>query len=259
MERLVGLQTNIKPHVRSKSTMCELPQTTDTGCQTYNQMVVRFLSSKKTSDRLLKEMHSFSSNTSETSTGEFSESDVSFSSNSSEDRRFVKMMNEKRISFMKYLIVNDPKMYIGIDKPWILLIELLSNRTSCDHNHVLLTLIKVKLNDSFSRLGDQFGISVSQASRIFSQIIGPLAHFLTTLIYCPDRESRMKNMPIPFRYNFSHVAAIIDAFEIEIEKPTNPVYEVLTWSVYKKANTLKYKIYCTPDGFINFVSIGYEG
>ena len=110
MERSVGLQTNIKQHVRNKSTMCELPQTTDIGCQTHNQMVVRFLSSKKTSDCLLNEMHCISSNTSETSTGEFSESDVSFSSNSSEDRRFVKMMNEKRISFMKHLIVNDPKM-----------------------------------------------------------------------------------------------------------------------------------------------------
>ena len=100
---------------------------------------------------------------------------------------------------------------------------------------------------------------MSQGSRIFSQTIGPLAHFLKTLIYCPDRESRMKNMPIPFRYNFNHVPAIIDAFKIEIEKPTNPVYQALTWSEYKKANTVKYKVSCTPDGFINFVSIGYGG
>ena len=150
-------------------------------------------------------------------------------------------------------------MYIGIDKPWMSLIELSCNRTSCDYNHVLLTLMKVKQNDSFSRLRDQFGISVSHTSRIFSQSIGPLDHFLKTLIYCPDRESRMKNMPIPFRYNFSHVASVIDAFEIEIEKPANPVYQALTWSKYKKANTFKYTISSTPDVFINFVSIGYGG
>lgn len=35
--------------------------------------------------------------------------------------------------------------------------------------------------------------------------------------------------------------------------------QALTWSEYKKANTLKYLILSTPDGFINFVSKGNEG
>ncbi|KAJ8912704.1 hypothetical protein NQ315_012258, partial [Exocentrus adspersus] len=51
--------------------------------------------------------------------------------------------------------------------------------------------------------------------------------------------------------------SIIDCFEIE--RPTNSVHQALTWSSYKKANTVKYLISATPDGIINFVSCGYGG
>lgn len=68
-----------------------------------------------------------------------------------------------------------------------------------------------------------------------------------------------KLLPIPFRANYSHVQSIIDCFEIQIQKPTNSVNQALTWSEYKKCNTLKYLISSTPDGFINFVSNGYGG
>jgi len=37
------------------------------------------------------------------------------------------------------------------------------------------------------------------------------------------------------------------------------VQQALTWSEYKKCNTLKYLITCAPDGFIIFISSGYGG
>ncbi|XP_026461318.1 uncharacterized protein LOC113363041 [Ctenocephalides felis] len=66
-------------------------------------------------------------------------------------------------------------------------------------------------------------------------------------------------LPITFRCSYSHVVAIIDAFEIQIKKPSDPEHQSLTWSEYKKCNTLKYLISCTPDGFINFISNGFGG
>ncbi|KAI8441274.1 hypothetical protein MSG28_014913 [Choristoneura fumiferana] len=57
----------------------------------------------------------------------------------------------------------------------------------------------------------------------------------------------------------ANVQAIIDCFEVEIEKPKKPVDQALTWSQYKNCNTIKYLISATPDGFINFVSEGYGG
>ncbi|KAK2579100.1 hypothetical protein KPH14_008499 [Odynerus spinipes] len=65
-------------------------------------------------------------------------------------------------------------------------------------------------------------------------------------------------LPIAFRNSYNHVQSIADALEIQIEKPSDPVNQALTWSEYK-CNTLKYLISCTPDGFINFISTGYGG
>jgi len=86
-----------------------------------------------------------------------------------------------------------------------------------------------------------------------------LAYYFKEFIYFPTKESILKTLPIPFRVHFSHVQSIIDCFEIQIEKPSNSVHQSLTWSKYKKCNTLKYLISATPDGFINFISNGYGG
>ena len=53
--------------------------------------------------------------------------------------------------------------------------------------------------------------------------------------------------------------AIIDCFEIQIEKPTNAVHQALTYSDYKKCNTVKFLLCITPDGLVIFISEGYGG
>ena len=64
------------------------------------------------------------------------------------------------------------------------------------------------------------------------------------------KESVRKMLPIPLRENFSNVYIIIDAFEIQINKPSHPDHQALSWSDYKKCNTLKYLIAITCDGTI---------
>ena len=44
-----------------------------------------------------------------------------------------------------------------------------------------------------------------------------------------------------------------------MKKPSDPLIQALTWSDYKKANTIKYLISITPDGLVNFVSKGFGG
>lgn len=100
----------------------------------------------------------------------------------------------------------------------------MSSSTDCSINNIKLTLQKIKTNDTYSRLADQFSVSTSQASRIFNKSVDRLAHYLKTLVYFPDQTSIRKNLPIAFRANYSNVCAIIDAFETEIEKPSNPVH-----------------------------------
>lgn len=42
----------------------------------------------------------------------------------------------------------------------------------------------------------------------------------------------MKLLPIPIRARYAKVQCIIDCFEIEIEKPSDPVAQASTWSEY---------------------------
>lgn len=175
------------------------------------------------------------------------------------EKKNDKNMRESALNITRYFISIDAKKYIGIGNEWLWIIDLLHSSTKCSIDDIKLTLMKIRTNDTFSRLGDQFGLSTSQASRVFNKTVKPLAHYLKTLVYCSDPSSIKKNLPVAFRAYYSHVCAIPDAIEIEIEKPSNPVQQALTWSEYKKCNTLKYLIVCTPDGFITFISSGYGG
>ena len=53
--------------------------------------------------------------------------------------------------------------------------------------------------------------------------------------------------------------AVIDGFEFHVAKSTDLEVQRLTWSNYKKANTLKFLIGCTPGGSISYVSAAYPG
>lgn len=119
--------------------------------------------------------------------------------------------------------------------------------------------MKIRTDDTFERLADLFGISKTHASSIFNQNLNKIADLLKSLIFWPSRDSIIRNLPIPFRINFSNVQSIIDRLEIQIQKPSGAVQQSLTWSEYKKANTVKYLVSVTLDGLINFVSKGYGG
>lgn len=127
-----------------------------------------------------------------------------------------------------YFISTNTKSYLGIANNWYWIIDLLHAHTAIRPDHIKLTLMKIKVNDTFQRLGQQFGISHTKASNIFNSVVPRLAHMLQTLIYFPDSMSIKKALPISFRVNYSHVQSIIDCFEIQIQKPTNSVHQALT-------------------------------
>lgn len=109
-------------------------------------------------------------------------------------------------------------------------------------------LKKIRLNEAFSVLALHFGTSQSNVSRIFKKTISVISNKLGELIMWPDFSNILLHLPIPFRARYFKVISIIDCFEIEIEKPMDPIKQSLTWSQYKGCNTLKYLISCTPDG-----------
>ena len=55
------------------------------------------------------------------------------------------------------------------------------------------------------------------------------------------------------------MACITDCYEIRIEKPSNHVAQVGTWSQYKQANTVEVLIAIAPRGSTVFISDAWEG
>ncbi|KAJ8964698.1 hypothetical protein NQ314_004690 [Rhamnusium bicolor] len=126
------------------------------------------------------------------------------------------------------------------------------------HVYVLITLKKIRTDDVYARLADDFEMSVTYIHNIFTRSIPIIAGALQELIFWPSSIEIKKRLPIPFRVRYKNVS-IIDCLEMEIEKPSNPIYQAMTWSDYKKCNTLKFLISSTPDGMITFISGAFGG
>lgn len=156
-------------------------------------------------------------------------------------------------------IKKNPFYYIGIREEYLNLVQIIAKQICEKDHYVLLCLNKIRRNTPFLELGDNFGISESYASKIFTKCLPLIADCLSNFIFWPSKKSILNNLPISFRFRYSNVQSIIDCFEMEIEKPANPRKEALSWSEYKQCNTIKYLVSMTPYGLINFVSNGFIG
>jgi hypothetical protein len=136
---------------------------------------------------------------------------------------------------------------------------LLSKETTITVDNILLCLEKIRLNNTFTELADDFGVSKAHASKVFSKYVPVISYYFRQLIFWPPKNTPIQNLPLAFRARYSNINSIIGAFEIAIEKPSDSLKQALSWSEYKKCNTLKYLISATPDGIINYVTPGYPG
>lgn len=159
------------------------------------------------------------------------------------------------------LIIKKPKMYLGLPLQFLWLIDHIISKSNIKTTYfcLVLTLFKIRQNDTFERMSCEFEISKARISTMLTQGIKVLAAFFDNLIYMPSALQIKMNLPLVFKIRFSNVQMIIDCFEIQIEKPSDPVKQSQTWSQYKNCNTIKYLVGATPNGFINFISTGYGG
>ncbi|KAK9870466.1 hypothetical protein WA026_008025 [Henosepilachna vigintioctopunctata] len=160
---------------------------------------------------------------------------------------------------MLYLISKIPLMYVGIPEDCYFIIKQISKQTKIPIEHILLCLKKIRLNSTFSELEDNFSISLSYGSKLFLKNIPKIANVLRSFIVKLNKQSTLNTLPIAFRQNYYNVSCILDCLEIDIKKPSKALHQALTWSDYKKENTVKYLVSCTPNGLINFVSSGFGG
>lgn len=171
---------------------------------------------------------------------------------------------ENSLRRVRSLILSNPKAYIGVDQKWLSILDVLSNKIEYHGklkpiDVIYLVLRKLRLNESFQIIANEFGVTKSIASYLFRRFLPFISDHLKELVFWPSATSIRKCLPVAFRKSYRKVQTVIDCFEIEMEKPSDPVTQALTWSSYKNANTLKYFISITPNGLINFISTGYGG
>ena len=94
-----------------------------------------------------------------------------------------KQMQRNAISITNYFISTNTKSYLGMMNTWYWIIDLLHTLPQIPANNIKLSLVKIKIDDSFNRLREQFGMSHVRTSNIFSSTVLRLAHMLQTLIY----------------------------------------------------------------------------
>ncbi|XP_046398767.1 uncharacterized protein LOC124165410 [Ischnura elegans] len=255
-QRDFSSQVNIRPQFRSKKIQCRLLSVKDIACSPIKNGQIQSSSYTQIGNSQYSSEDSISSD----SEGDSSEIEEEYSEEESEsDELPCILVTQNELNLNVRLYMSDTKFYLGLPQASVNVVNIIADTVKCGVTGVLLTLKKIKLDSTFKELGYNFGCSESCASRIFSKNTPLISSCLSELIYWPKSEDIKSNLPLPFRARFSHVQSIIDCYEIQIEKPTNPTHQALTWSNYKKANTIKFLISATPDGLINFLSDGYGG
>ena len=125
--------------------------------------------------------------------------------------------------------------------------------------HLMMTLMKLRLNLLDQDMAYRFGVSQSTVSKTWRKWVDAMFIRLKPLIKWPKREQLKKTMPSDFKRHFNKCACIIDCFEVFCERPSDLKARALTYSNYKHHNTVKVLIGITPQGVISYVSKGWGG
>lgn len=126
----------------------------------------------------------------------------------------------------------------------------------------VLTLMKLRLNLTFTDLGYRFQVDDVTVSRYFHKCIYILFRLFhgSQLLHWPERSNLSFNTPNYFRCAFKgKITIIVDCFEIFIERSSVLRALAQGWSTYKHGETLKYLIGISITGAILFISEGFGG
>lgn len=125
-------------------------------------------------------------------------------------------------------------------------------------SRIILTLIKLKQNWSFSSIAMSFNISRTTCSNYFRSTVPLLADALEAVIPWPDQGVLRLNLPLCFK-EFRKTRIVLDCAETPVQKSKCVRCKMLTYSNYKKTHTLKFLVGVAPSGTITCISDSYSG
>ncbi|XP_074107222.1 uncharacterized protein LOC141532673 [Cotesia typhae] len=123
----------------------------------------------------------------------------------------------------------------------------------------LLILMKLRRNIPDFGLSIYFGISEAVVRNIFNTWIHMIYQLWSLIDIWPSREVVDFYMPEGFKKLYPSTRVIVDATEIPIDKPSNPIAQQATFSTYKNKNTVKVLVGGSPNGILCYHSAAYGG
>ncbi|CAH2100747.1 unnamed protein product [Euphydryas editha] len=166
VEKSIQVTTKLNMHYRSKAvqTIC---QNKSISTSPFKSGVVKayrrkiLLQDEKSDSDISFESEHLSPFVATSSSSKFTDSDSDITDTNEDIEKLQCLKNTMR------LIDKKPLMYIGITEECYFLIQLMHKRTNIKVENILLCLNKIRLNSTFSELQDNFGISLSYASKLF--------------------------------------------------------------------------------------------
>lgn len=129
----------------------------------------------------------------------------------------------------------------------------------CTRDRIILTMMKIKLAISYSSNAAIFGLNNGQTcANYFYDTVVLLHKVLKCMVFWPGKEDVLKNMPKCFN-GFKCTRVILDACEVNVEKPKCIVCRVRLYSQYKKNFTAKIMMMCSPSGLITHCAGAFGG
>lgn len=174
---------------------------------------------------------------------------------------------------LAYLIkaddLNDRTLYSLTGVPSLSLLnylaEIVSEEIKFSNKHhlpvkerIILTMMRMYLNISFSSLSIFFGCCIKTVCNIFCTVIPILSSCLQVFIKWAPKEEVIANLPHAFKL-FQNVRAVVDCSEILVQKPKCLNERLDMYSHYYKDLTIKFMVCATPSGLITFIGSGYGG
>ncbi|KAG5273832.1 hypothetical protein AALO_G00156040 [Alosa alosa] len=126
-------------------------------------------------------------------------------------------------------------------------------------DQLLLVLIKLRQSFDFMHIGNLFKISHQDASSLFNNWINYMFFRCSSINMWPHRDTIIEMMPDNFKKEFPNTLLILDATEIQIQRPSSMTRQSQCYSDYKSCNTLKGLVGIEPRGGVIFASMLFTG
>lgn len=196
----------------------------------------------------------------------------------SKDREIERLKQEnarlKNQPFGYYRITNDSLClhYTGVNKAVFDLLLTLCQKLPrqyyqgkrviglADEDQLLMTLMKLRLNSPYLDLGFRYGVSKSTAFNIVYAFL-PVLHLIlyrSLLKKMPSQQKVKNSLPDVFSA-YPNCRVIVDCTEMDCQVPKNMTMQKVTYSSYKKRNTVKLFLGIAPNGSIVYCSDAYPG